>query len=90
MPQTKDVIVRSGVVVETLPATTFRVQLDLVEGETQAKIVFAVLAGKLRRGYIKVLPGDYVKMEFSPYDLEHGRIVYRGRENKTYESPTVS
>jgi len=60
-----------GTVTEALPNTMFRVEL---EGGQQ---VLAYLCGKMRRYYIKVLLGDKVKVELSPYDLEKGRIVYR-------------
>jgi len=60
-----------GTVVEALPNTMFRV--DLETGQR----VLAYLCGKMRRYYIKVLLGDKVKVELSPYDLEKGRIVYR-------------
>jgi len=60
-----------GTVVEALPNTMFRV--DLESGQR----VLAYLCGKMRRYYIKVLLGDKVKVELSPYDLEKGRIVYR-------------
>lgn len=62
-----------GVVLETLPNTTFRVQLE------NGHEVLAHISGKLRMHYIKILPGDTVKMEISPYDLTKGRIVWRGK-----------
>ena len=60
-----------GVVVENLPSTTFRVKLD--SGEE----IFAYLSGKMRLNFIRILPGDRVKVELSPYDSGKGRIVYR-------------
>ena len=60
-----------GTIVEALPNTMFRVELDTGQD------VLAYLCGKMRRYYIKVLLGDRVKVELSPYDLEKGRIVYR-------------
>ncbi len=65
-------IKKKGVVLEALPSTHFRVQLDSGEEIT------AHLAGKLRVHRIKVLPGDKVTVEFSSYDKSKGRIVYRG------------
>jgi translation initiation factor IF-1 len=62
-----------GEVVEALPSTMFRVEL---EGGQQ---VLAKISGKMRRHYIRLLPGDRVKVELSPYDLTRGRIVYRYR-----------
>jgi translation initiation factor IF-1 len=64
---------RTGIVIETLPSTTFRVQLD-DGGE-----VTAHLAGKLRINRIKILAGDRVTVGVSPYDDKKGRIIYRGR-----------
>ncbi|MCK5832263.1 translation initiation factor IF-1 [bacterium] len=60
-----------GVVLEALPNTTF-----LVELENGHKIL-AYLSGKMRKFYIRILPGDRVTIELSPYDIEKGRIVYR-------------
>ncbi|MFA9288808.1 MAG: translation initiation factor IF-1 [Weeksellaceae bacterium] len=67
-----DVIVVEGEVIENLPNTMFKVQLD--EGE---KIILCYLSGKMRKNYIKILPGDKVKVELTPYDLDRGRITYR-------------
>ncbi|MBN1934645.1 MAG: translation initiation factor IF-1 [Anaerolineae bacterium] len=60
-----------GTVVDTLPGTQFRVELD------NGHVVLAYPAGKMRRYYIKILLGDRVRLEMSPYDLERGRITYR-------------
>jgi translation initiation factor IF-1 len=62
-----------GEVVEALPSTMFRVEL---EGGHQ---VLATISGKMRRHYIRILPGDKVKVELSPYDLARGRITFRLR-----------
>ena len=62
-----------GEVVEALPSTMFRVQLD------DAHSVLATISGKMRKNYIRILPGDRVKVELSPYDLSRGRITYRHR-----------
>ena len=67
-----NVIVVEGEVVENLPNTLFKVKLD--EGE---KVILCYLSGKMRKHYIKILPGDYVRIELTPYDLNRGRIVYR-------------
>jgi translation initiation factor IF-1 len=64
---------KTGVVIEALPSTNFRVKLD--EGEE----ILCHLAGKLRIYRIKILPGDKVTVEISPYDEKRGRIVYRGK-----------
>jgi translation initiation factor IF-1 len=60
-----------GTVIEALPATQFLVELE------NGHEVLAYLSGKMRKYYIRVLLGDRVKVEVSPYDLERGRIVYR-------------
>lgn len=60
-----------GVVTETLPNATFQVELE------QGHTVLAHISGKMRMHYIKILPGDKVTIEISPYDLTRGRIVYR-------------
>ncbi|MBW7931611.1 MAG: translation initiation factor IF-1 [Gammaproteobacteria bacterium] len=62
-----------GVVTETLPNTTFRVQLD------NGHIVTAHISGKMRKNYIRILTGDRVTVELTPYDLTKGRITYRAR-----------
>jgi len=64
---------KSGIVLEALPGLMFRVKLD------SEKEILAHLAGKLRIYRIKVLPGDRVTVEMSPYDETRGRIVYRGK-----------
>jgi len=69
----KNIIRKSGTILETLPSTHFRVKLD------EGKEIMAHLAGKLRMFRIKILPGDRVTVEMSPYDETKGRIVYRGK-----------
>ncbi len=64
---------KNGIVVEALPSTNFRVKLD------DGTEVLCHLAGRLRMYRIKILPGDRVSVETSPYDEKRGRIVYRGR-----------
>jgi len=64
-------IYMEGTVVEALPNTQFKVELD------NGHEVLAYLSGKMRRYYIRVLLGDRVRVELSPYDLSRGRIVYR-------------
>jgi translation initiation factor IF-1 len=67
----KDAIEMNGVIKECFPNTTFRVVCD------NGHELLAYLAGKMRRYYIRVLPGDHVVVEISPYDLSKGRIVRR-------------
>jgi translation initiation factor IF-1 len=69
----EDQIEMDGVVVETLPNTMFRVQLE------NGHIVTAHISGKMRKHYIRILTGDQVKVEMTPYDLSKGRITYRVR-----------
>ena len=66
-----DMIEVEGVVVESLPNTTF--QVDIGNGHT----ILAHISGKLRMNFIRILPGDKVTVEMSPYDLTRGRITYR-------------
>lgn len=70
----QDDIVVTGTVLENLPNTMFRVKLD---AEYQEKNILCYLSGKMRKNYIKILPGDRVKIEMTSYDLEKGRITYR-------------
>lgn len=72
MPK-EDVIELEGTVLETLPNAMFRVQLN------NGHKVLAHISGRMRMHYIKILPGDKVTVEFSPYDLNRGRITYRAR-----------
>jgi translation initiation factor IF-1 len=73
MPTKEEKIEVEGEVVEALPSTMFRVQLDTGHS------VLATISGKMRKHYIRILPGDKVKVELSPYDLNRGRITYRHR-----------
>ena len=62
-----------GEVIDTLPNTTFRVQLE------NGHVVTAHISGKMRKNYIRILTGDKVTVEITPYDLSKGRIIYRAR-----------
>jgi len=62
-----------GIVAEALPNTLFRVKL------ADGRVVLCHLSGKMRINYIRILPGDKVKVEMTPYDLTKGRITYRGK-----------
>ena len=68
-----DVIEIEGIVVEKLPNAMFKVELE------NGHIVLAHISGKLRMNYIKILPGDTVTIEMSPYDLSKGRIIWRDK-----------
>ena len=73
MPVKEEKIEVEGEVTEALPSTMFRVKLD------GGHDVLATISGKMRKHYIRILPGDKVKVELSPYDLTRGRITYRHR-----------
>ncbi|MBZ9571834.1 translation initiation factor IF-1 [Patescibacteria group bacterium] len=73
MPKSKKTFRKTGIVLEALPSTHFRVRLD------DDSEIIAHLAGRLRLYRIKVLPGDRVTVEITPYDKKRGRIVYRGK-----------
>ncbi len=63
----------AGKVIDTMPNTMFRVELE------NGHVVTAHISGKMRKNYIKILTGDTVKVELTPYDLSKGRITYRAR-----------
>ncbi|GAB4355017.1 MAG: translation initiation factor IF-1 [Methylohalobius sp. ZOD2] len=67
----EDVIEMEGTVIETLPNTMFRVKLE------NGHIITAHISGKMRKHYIRILTGDRVKVEMTPYDLSKGRITFR-------------
>ena len=71
MAKDKEVIELSGVITETLPGTQFRVELQ------NGHQIIAHVAGKMRKHYIRIVPGDTVTVELTPYDLTKGRITYR-------------
>ena len=69
----EDRIEMEGEIIDTLPNTTFRVQLE------NGHVVTAHISGKMRKNYIRILTGDKVRVELTPYDLTKGRITYRER-----------
>ncbi len=69
----EDIIEVEGTVIEALPNTNFRVELE------NGHQLIAHISGKLRMNYIKILPGDKVKLELSPYDFSKGRIIWRAK-----------
>ena len=69
----EDTIQMQGEIIETLPNATFRVRLE------NDHEVLGHISGKMRKNYIRILTGDKVKVEMTPYDLSKGRITYRGR-----------
>ncbi len=69
----EDQIEMEGVILETLPNTMFRVELD------NGHVITAHISGKMRKNYIRILTGDRVTVEMTPYDLTKGRITYRNR-----------
>lgn len=81
MSKKEDKIEVEGRVVEALPNTQFRVELDnILDEDGKPRRVLAYLSGKMRKFYIRILLGDRVKVEMSMYDLNRGRIIYRHRE----------
>jgi len=80
MAKDEDKILVEGTVIEALPGTQFKVRLET------GHEVLAYLSGKMRKYYIRILLGDHVRVEMSPYDLTRGRIVYRHRKTP-YEFP---
>ena len=70
MPK-QSAIEQEGIIVETLPNAMFKVELE------NGHVIIAHISGKMRMNYIKILPGDRVKVEMSPYDLTKGRISFR-------------
>ncbi|NTV30585.1 translation initiation factor IF-1 [candidate division WWE3 bacterium] len=95
MAQKDDVIVATGEVTETLPNTMFRVRLmdparsnasnPKTSEQAEEKIITAMIAGRMRKNYIRILPGDIVDVELTPYDLTLGRIVYRHKDRNTMQ-----
>ncbi len=73
MAKNKEVIELDGVITEALPGTQFRVELE------NGHEIIAHVAGKMRKYYIRLVPGDTVKVELTPYDLTKGRITYRNK-----------
>ena len=73
MAKKDDVIEFEGEVVDTLPNTLFKVRLE------NGHEIIAHISGKMRKNYIRILTGDKVNVELTPYDLSKGRITYRGR-----------
>ena len=69
----EEAIQMEGTVVETLPNTMFRVELE------NGHVVIAHISGKMRKHYIRIMTGDAVTVELTPYDLEKGRIIYRAK-----------
>ena len=69
----EDGIEMQGTIIETLPNTTFKVQLD------NGHEIIAHISGKMRKNYIRILTGDKVTVQLTPYDLSKGRIVFRAR-----------
>lgn len=69
----QDVIEIEGIVIEALPNATFKVELQ------NGHVISAHISGKLRMNFIRILPGDKVTVEMSPYDLSQGRITWRSK-----------
>ncbi|OGI07259.1 MAG: translation initiation factor IF-1 [Candidatus Melainabacteria bacterium RIFCSPLOWO2_02_FULL_35_15] len=72
----KDAIEFEGIIKESLPNAMFRVELE------NGHLVLAHISGKIRKNFIKILPGDRVKVELTPYDLNRGRITFRVQDKR--------
>ena len=82
MPK-EDHIEMEGVVIDSLPNTMFRVKLD------NDHEIIAHISGKMRKNYIRILTGDRVTVELTPYDLSKGRITFRGSKTKKENKPAL-
>lgn len=80
----EDQIVMEGTVIETLPNTLFKVELE------NGHVINAHISGRMRKSYIRVLTGDKVKVEMTPYDLSKGRIIFRGKGSEPDKSKPPS
>lgn len=81
----RDVIELIGIVEESFPNATFRVRI--LSEQAQGHQLLCTLAGRMRVHRVRIIPGDRVKVEMTPYDLEKGRIVYRLRTDSVSGSP---
>jgi len=79
----EDHIEMQGVVIDSLPNTVFRVKLD------NGHVITAHISGRMRKNYIRILTGDKVTVELTPYDLRRGRIIYRdvGKKRESADTP---
>ncbi|WP_304985297.1 translation initiation factor IF-1 [Coxiella-like endosymbiont] len=82
MPKEESIEMK-GVVIDSLPNTTFRVKLE------NGHVVTAHISGRMRKHYIRILTGDEVIVELTPYDLSRGRIVYREAGRKSAQSEDI-
>lgn len=80
----EDAIEMEGTIIENLPNTHFRVQLD------NGHVVIAHISGRMRKNYIRILMGDRVTVQLTPYDLTKGRIIFRNRDGKDPKDPAAS
>jgi len=77
----EDQIEMEGTVIDTLPNTMFRVELE------NGHVVIAHISGKMRKNYIRILKGDKVTVQLTPYDLTKGRITFRSRDGSSRQQP---
>lgn len=78
----EDQIEMEGIVIDALPNTLFRVQLE------NGHVVMAHISGKMRKNYIRILKGDKVTVQLTPYDLTKGRIIFRNRDKQAMSTST--
>ncbi|MBT4936931.1 translation initiation factor IF-1 [Candidatus Peregrinibacteria bacterium] len=84
----KEVIVLEGIIMECLPNATFRVKVT--DKDYPEMLILAHISGKMRTNYIRIIPGDRVQIEVTPYDVSKGRIVYRFKNNEEKRAPQDS
>jgi translation initiation factor IF-1 len=82
MASNKEVIKLTGRVVEALPGAKFKVELE------NGHIILAIISGKMRKHYIRLVPGDLVEVELTPYDLTKGRIIFRLKDQQVRREVT--
>lgn len=89
MAQNKQVTELEGTITESLPNTMFRVQIkDSAPEDFQGRTILCTLSGKMRLYRIRVMPGDEVRVEVTPYDKDRGRITFRKKETSEAPRPT--
>ncbi len=84
MASNKEVIKLTGRVVEALPGAKFKVELE------NGHIILAIISGKMRKHYIRLVPGDMVEVELTPYDLTKGRIIFRLKDQPVRKDAPIS
>lgn len=76
----------TGTVIESLSNSNFRVKIEIANDSNQEHTIICNISGKMRKNYIKIIPGDSVEVIMSPYDLTKGRIIKRNQTNSSINS----